>query len=256
MIISLFVIGLFSGIVTGLLSIGGGIILIFSLMIIPPLILDVRFSMQTISSFSIMQAFFSTLSGGFYYISKQFVDKRIMLMLGIPSMLGGLIGVLLANYISDFSLRILFTVLAVFSAIIMQIPNSKAEDSKPITPSAISCTGTIIAGVLIGILGGLVGLSAGFIFVPLMIYVYKLPIKMAIGTSLITCFLLSLGSLISKLGIGDIHFGQVAMLILGGIIGAQIGGRLTKRLNSIALKRIAAYSILLVSCKLFYDLFI
>jgi len=255
MIISLFIIGLFSGIVTGLLSIGGGIILIFSLMIIPPLILNTYFSMQTISSFSIMQGFFSTLSGGYYYISKQLVVRKIMFMLGIPAMFGGIIGVLFASHISDFSLRILFATLAVVSAVIMQIPTSKAETSKPFTPTTKMWTVTILFGVTIGILGGLVGLSAGFIFVPLMIFFYKLPIKMAIGTSLITCFILSLGSLISKLTIGDIHYGQVAVLILGGIIGAQIGGRITKRLNSIALKRIAAYSILLVSCKLFYDLF-
>jgi uncharacterized membrane protein YfcA len=256
MIISLFVIGLFSGIVTGLLSIGGGIILIFSLMIIPPLISDTHFSMQTITYFSIMQAFFSTLSGGYYYISKQLVDRRIVFLLGIPAMLGGFIGVLLANHISDFRLRILFASFAVFSAIIMQIPSNKADNSSPFTPTVKYLTVTIIAGVLIGILGGLVGIAAGFIFVPTMIFFYKLSIKRAIGTSLITCFLLSLGSLISKLSIGDIPYEHVAMLILGGIVGAQIGGRITKKLDSITLKRIAAYSILLVSCKLFYDLFV
>ncbi|PLR98500.1 sulfite exporter TauE/SafE family protein [Bacillus sp. T33-2] len=256
MIISLFLIGLFSGIVTGLLSIGGGIILIFSLMIIPPLLLNTQFSMHTIFSFSIMQGFFSSLSGGYYYISNQLVDKKIIFMLGIPAMFGGTIGVLFANQISDFNLRILFATLAIISAILMQIPTNKAEDPTPIPKNKKVWTVSIIFGVLIGILGGMVGLSAGFIFVPLMIFFYKLPIKMSIGTSLITCFLLSAGSLVSKLSMRDIDFGQVAVLIVGGIIGAQIGGRITKKLKSITLKRIAAYSILLVSCKLYYDLFV
>jgi uncharacterized protein len=256
MILSLFLIGLFSGIVTGLLSIGGGIILIFSLMIIPPLILNTHFSMQTIFSFSIMQGFFSALSGGYYYITKQLVEKKIIFMVGIPSMFGGTIGVLFATHISDFSLRILFTILAVVSAILMQIPTNKNEESIMISQSKKNWGFCILIGVIIGVLGGLVGLSAGFIFVPLMIFYFKLPIKKAIGTSLITCFLLSFGSLIPKISMGDIDFGQVTVLIIGGVIGAQIGGRITKRLNSIILKRIAAYSILLVSCKLFYDLFV
>jgi uncharacterized protein len=256
MIISLFVIGLFSGILTGLLSIGGSIIMVFSLMLIPPLVLNTHFSMQTIFSFSIIQGFFSALSGGYYYIRNQLVEKKIIYMIGIPAMFGGTIGVLFANHISDASLRILFASLAVLSAILMQIPSRNAEQSNPFTPTAKTYAVSILFGVIIGILGGMVGLSAGFIFVPLMIFYYKLPIKMAIGTSLMTCFLLSVGSLISKLSIEDIHYGQAAVLIVGGVIGAQIGGRITKRLNSITLKRIAAFSILLVSCKLFYDLFI
>ncbi|MGG1397148.1 sulfite exporter TauE/SafE family protein [Bacillus salipaludis] len=254
MLLTLFVIGLFSGIVTGLLSVGGGIILICFLMILPPLISNTHFPMKTITCFSIMQAFFTTLSGGFYYVRNKLVAPKIVAATGIPAMVGGIIGVLLANHFSDFILRIIFASFAVGSAVIMHIPNRGADEAKPFSFTVKSWTISICSGFVIGILGGLVGVAAGFIFVPMMTLYYKLPIKKAIGTSLITCFLLSIGSLISKLSVGVIPFTEVGMLIIGGIIGAQIGGRITKKLSSVKLKRIAAYSILLVSFKLLFDL--
>ena len=254
MLITLFVIGLLSGVITGSLSVGGGIILIFSLLFFPPLILDTRISMHTIVGLSIMQSVFSSLSGGYYYLRSNLVDCPIVLWVGIPAMFGGMLGVFLASNASEIALQIIFVSLSVLSAIIMQIPLSSNEEYNSFSFTFLSSTLTIITSFLIGVLGGLVGLGAGFIFVPLLIYIYKLPIKKAIGSSLGICFLLSLGSLIIKLSVDVIPIGQGIILIIGGIRGAQIGGHISKNLNSIPLKRIAAYSILLVSAKLFYDL--
>ncbi|GGC83636.1 hypothetical protein GCM10007216_12840 [Thalassobacillus devorans] len=248
-------IGLFCGTITGLLSVGGGIILVFSLILLLPLVSGNHFTMQTIAGLSIMQSVFSTASGGYYYIRTQLVDKIVVLWLGVPAFVGGMIGVIIANYSSDFILRAIFAALAIAAAIIMQIPQKANENPIPFQFSPLSKTLTVIGGITIGILGGLVGVAAGFIFVPLMIFIYKLPIKKAIGSSLITCFLLAVGSFITKLSVEAVPIGYGIMLIVGGVIGAQIGGRITMSLKSITLKRIAAYSILIISMKLFYDLF-
>ncbi|MCA0174555.1 sulfite exporter TauE/SafE family protein [Bacillus sp. RAR_GA_16] len=248
-------IGLFCGIITGLLSIGGGIILVFSLMLLLPLISGAQFPMQTIAGLSIMQSVFSTASGGYFYIRSKLVDRKIVMMIGVPAFFGGMIGVLIANSSSDTLLRIIFTCLAISAAVIMQVPYKSNENPKPFQFKLSSTTLTIIGSAGIGVLGGLVGVAAGFIFVPLMIFVYRLPIKQAIGSSLITCFLLAVGSFITKLSVETVPLGYGTMLIIGGILGAQIGGRITMSLQSITLKRIAAYSILIISIKLFYDLF-
>ncbi|MFG6150653.1 sulfite exporter TauE/SafE family protein [Halobacillus sp. B23F22_1] len=248
-------IGLFCGMITGLLSVGGGIILVFSLMLLLPLISGTHFTMQTIAGLSIMQTVFSTASGGYFYIQNQLVDKIVVLRLGIPAFIGGMIGVIIASNSSDFILRVIFAGLAIAAAVIMQIPNKPQEKHTSFHFSPLSSTLTVIAGLSIGTIGGLVGVAAGFIFVPLMIFVYKLPIKKAIGSSLITCFLLAVGSFITKLSVEAVPLGYGIMLIIGGVLGAQIGGRITLNLRSITLKRFAAYSILIISIKLFYDLF-
>ncbi|MBS8263706.1 sulfite exporter TauE/SafE family protein [Mesobacillus boroniphilus] len=257
MYITMLLIGILSGLITGLLSIGGGIILVFTLMLILPLFTGRTLPMSMIASLAIMQTFFSTLSGGLYYIQSKLVVWNIALFMGLSAFLGGMIGVFLASFSSDFTLRIVFASLAVLAAIIMQIPykSTMIEDATPFKFTSLSSTLTIIAGLAIGISGGLVGIAAGFLIVPLLIFIYKLPIKKAIGSSLIICFLLAAGSLISKLSISTIPLGYGFTLIIGGTLGAQLGGRITKGLNSLTLKRIAAYSILIISVKLFYDIF-
>jgi uncharacterized membrane protein YfcA len=70
----LFFLGMFRGILTGLLSVGGGLVLIATLLTVPPLF-QIQFSMQTISGFSIIQAFFATVSGAIYYLKAQLFDR-------------------------------------------------------------------------------------------------------------------------------------------------------------------------------------
>ncbi|MGO4887436.1 sulfite exporter TauE/SafE family protein [Anaerobacillus sp. MEB173] len=255
MLITMFVIGLISGMITGLLSVGGGIILIFALIFIPPLVAQTYFPMQTIAGFSIMQAFFATFSGAIYYFREKLIDKGVVIYLGIPAFFGGIVGVIIAHNTSDMFLRIVFAVMAMLAAIVMQLPNKTNED-KPYEFTKKSYVYSIIGGITIGIVGGLIGLGAGFIFVPVMIYFYHLNVKKAIGSSLITCFLLATGSLLTKLAFIESTSIQLGIaIIVGGIIGAQLGGRLGKRLSPVMLKRIAAYSILIISIKVVFDLF-
>jgi len=250
----MFLIGLLCGLVTGLISIGGGIFIIISLLLLTPVLAQKSFSMQEIASFSIMQTFFSSLSGSLFYLKEKLISKEIALYLGIPSFFGGVIGVIIAHNISDFFLKIIFAILAVLAAIIMQIPHA-INDSKSFKFTWKTRFYSIIGGVSIGIIGGVIGIGAGFIFVPTFIYIYHLPLKKAIGTSLITILLLSTGSFLTKINIATVPFELGIALIIGGVIGAQLGGRLNKVFPPLILKKVSSLFIVIVSLKVLYDLF-
>lgn len=254
MLIMMFLIGLLCGLITGLISIGGGIFIILSLILIPPIVVQKNFTMQEIASLSIMQTFFSSLSGSLFYIKERLINKEIAIYLGIPSFCGGIIGVIVAHSISEFLLRVIFAILAVSTAIIMQIPHSMTEN-KSFEFTWKTRVFSIIGGGSIGCIGGVIGLGAGFIFVPAFLYLYHLPLKKAIGTSLITILFLSTGSLLAKINIATVPYDLGISLIIGGIIGAQLGGRLNKRFSSLVLKKITSFIIVLVSLKILYDLF-
>lgn len=249
-----FLVGLFSGLITGLISIGGGILIIFMLIIIPPIVTGETLSMQKIASFSIMQTFFSSLSGTFFYIKEKLVEKEIVIYLGIPSFFGGIIGVIIAHNVSEQFLRVVFAILAVSAAISMLKPHVPSEDEH-FKLSFKTRIFSIIGGLSIGTIGGVIGIGGGFIYVPIFIYLYHLNLKKAIGTSIIVMLLLSMGSLITKINITTVPFSLGIPLIIGAVLGAQLGGRLNRKASPLVLKKITSFIIILVSIKMVYDLF-
>lgn len=249
-------IGFLCGMITGLLSVGGGIILIFMFIFILPPLTGVSYSMQTITGLSIMQTFFSTLSGGYYYLKYKLIDTPIVLIMGIPAMIGGVLGSVLANQSSDFLLQLIFAVTTICAALAMQIPRRVVDsDSNKYKFTRFTFFVTVMVSIIIGVIGGMVGLGAGFLFIPIMIHIFKIDIRKAIGSSLLTAFLLSTGSFITKLSSGNIPLLLGIMLVIGSIVGAQVGGRISARINSNTLKIIAGYAIIIVGIRALIGLF-
>ncbi|WP_106588237.1 sulfite exporter TauE/SafE family protein [Salsuginibacillus halophilus] len=254
MAVVMFLIGLASGVITGMLSVGGGVILVFFLMMIPPLIIQTEFPMQTIAGYSIMQAFFATLSGAVFYFKERLIDRTMVIFLGIPSFFGGMGGVAVAHNLSDEFLRWFFAFMALSAALMMLIPQKDKEEAVYKNRKLVLAFSTLI-GVFIGVAGGMLGIAAGFLFVPAMIYLFKIPIKKAIGTSLVACFLLAAGSFLMKLTTDAISLQLGIMLVAGGILGAQVGGRVNRAFSPLLLKRVTAAAILIISLTVVYDLF-
>lgn len=246
-------IGFLCGIITGLLSVGGGIVLIFTLIFVLPTVADINYSMQTITGFSIMQTFFSTLSGGYYYFKNKIIDSKIVLIMGVPAMIGGVLGSVLANQSSDFLLQLIFAVTSVIASLAMQIPRKTAGNKIKVNRFILFVTALV--SIIIGLIGGMVGLGAGFLFIPIMIHVLKMDIRKAIGSSLLTAFLLSTGSFITKLSSGSIPILLGASLIIGAVIGAQIGGRISAKINPNTLKKIAGYAVIIIGIRSLIGLF-
>jgi uncharacterized membrane protein YfcA len=248
----LFIVGLFSGILTGLLSVGGGFILIACLLVIPPLF-QIQLSMHSIAGFSIIQAFFATISGAFYYLKSKLIDRSIIIYLGFPAMFGGALGSFLAQFLSNSVLKVVFAIMATIASFMMFFP-AKNLDNDDYVPT-ISKTLAIIIGFSTGVLGGFIGLAAGFIFVPVILHVFKSSLRKAIGSSLVTCFLLALGGSVVKIGMQSVSLQMALFLISGGILGAQLGGRANKFVKTSMLKKMVALIIGIIAIKIFYDIF-
>lgn len=250
----MFFIGLICGLITGLISVGGGIFVIIALILFPPLIAQNSFTMQEITIFSIIQTFFSSLSGSLFYLKESLLDKNIALYFGIPSLFGGIIGVIIAHSISESILKTIFSILAVSAAITILIP-STPNDQKSLKFTWRVRVISMVGGFSVGVLGGVTGIGAGFLLVPLFISLYHLPLKKAIGTSLVTILLLSTGSFLAKINITEVPFVLVTALIIGSVIGAQTGGRLNRIFSPLLLKKIISFAIIIVSFRMLYDLF-
>ena len=117
----------------------------------------------------------------------------------------------------------------------------------PIAPLAL--------GFAAGIMTVLLGIGGGFILVPAMIYILGMAARVVVGTSLVMILAVSaVTTLIHAMTTQAVDIVLAALLLLGGVVGAQYGAYLTTRLKPDLLRLALAGIILLVALRMFLGL--
>ena len=113
----------------------------------------------------------------------------------------------------------------------------------------------ILIGVIVGILAALMGIGGGFIIVPAMIYLLGMPTSLVVGTSLFQIIFVAANTTILQASQNQtVDIVLATILLLGSVIGVQIGSRYTNILKGEYLRLILSSIIILVSFKLLIDL--
>jgi len=113
----------------------------------------------------------------------------------------------------------------------------------------------LILGALVGILAAIMGVGGGFIMVPVMVYLLRMPMHVVVGTSLFqilfTCINVTIMQAASN---HTVDFILALILLLGSTIGAQFGAKISKKLRGDQLKILLAVLVLLVMTKMLFSL--
>lgn len=119
----------------------------------------------------------------------------------------------------------------------------------------ISIIPPLILGVLIGVLAAIMGVGGGFILIPAMIYLLRMPTSIVVGTSLfLVVFVAALSTLLHAVTNHTVDAILAVLLIAGGVIGAQIGVRMGNRMRGEVLRLALAILILGIGVRLTIDL--
>ena len=119
----------------------------------------------------------------------------------------------------------------------------------------ISAIPPIIIGFIVGILSALRGVGGGFIIIPAMVYILGMPTSVVVGTSLFQIIFVTANSTFFQAYLNQtVDIVLAALMILGGVIGAQIGVRIGSKLKAEYLRGLLAILVLAVCAKLFTDL--
>jgi uncharacterized membrane protein YfcA len=110
-------------------------------------------------------------------------------------------------------------------------------------------------GAAVGVLSAIMGVGGGFILVPAMIYLLGMPTKVVVGTSLFQIiFVTGFTTIMHAVNSQTVDMMLAFVLIVGGVIGAQIGSRMSTRLKPEQLRILLALLVLAVSIKIALDL--
>jgi uncharacterized membrane protein YfcA len=112
-------------------------------------------------------------------------------------------------------------------------------------------------GVLVGALAGVMGVGGGFIMVPVMVYLLRMPMHVVIGTSLFQILVTCTNVTILQAAVNHtVDVVLALVLLLGSVIGAQVGARVSKHLRADQLKILMAVIVLVVMVKMLLSLLI
>lgn len=120
----------------------------------------------------------------------------------------------------------------------------------------ISVIPPVLLGVFVGILSAIMGVGGGFVLVPAMVYILRMPAGVVVGTSLFQIIITT--SLTSVLQAGrnqTVDIVLATLLLIGGVLGAQVGARASYRFRAEELRALLALIVLAVGLRMGLGLF-
>lgn len=119
----------------------------------------------------------------------------------------------------------------------------------------ISAIPPLLIGLSVGILAAIMGVGGGFIMVPAMIYLLRMPTNVVVGTSLFQImFVTGLAAIMHATLNQTVDIVLAMLLLVGGVLGAQVGVRVGHKLRGEQLRALLALMVIAVCLRLAWDL--
>ncbi|WP_034727522.1 sulfite exporter TauE/SafE family protein [Bacteriovorax sp. BSW11_IV] len=237
---------------------GGGIF------IVPILVMFFKVPIEMAIGVTAISLFPSSLLSTCLNIKKKAVDYKLMIALEIPTIVGAFLGAKLTGLIPTKPLEMIFASFLLFMAYKTLWPAKKETFFSKIVENLnnkgfliknehykVSLYSASIFGILAGVLAGLFGIGGGIIKTPIMINIFKVPIKTATATALAMIVFTSLSSGITHWQMGHIEKELLAYVVSGFFLGALIGAWTNSKFTDKHVKKLISFSIALAGMSVF-----
>ena len=245
--------GLGSGVVSGLLGIGGAIVIVPALLYVPQWLGVATVEIKTAAAIAVCQVVAASLTGALAHGRRGLVHARLALVMGLASAAGALLGGVVSAFLPGQALLVVAALLATSAATVMVVPIPHQPANAPSHP-AFNPLLALPAGSAIGLLVGTIGIGS-FLMVPTLIYLLKMPTRVGMATVLAIAFPMSLAGLAGKIATGQVPLVASLVIVLGAIPGAQLGSTISARMPARVLRLLYGTLVLVIAFGLWYDVF-
>ncbi|MCM3721020.1 sulfite exporter TauE/SafE family protein [Solibacillus isronensis] len=247
----IFGLGFIGSFLSGMLGVGGSIIKYPMLLYIPPMFGLVAFTAHEVSGISAVQVLFASIAGVWAYRKSGLLNKDLILYMGAAILVGSFIGSYGSGFLSEDAVNIVYGLLAAIAAIMMLIPKKTVEEQTEITFNKVLASSLAL---IVGVGSGIVGAAGGFLLVPIMLTVLKIPTRITIATSLAITFISSIGGSIGKVMTGQVEYWPAFIMIIASIIAAPLGAKVGQKMNVKILQWLLAIMIGATAIKIWVDI--
>ena len=280
-VLLIFAMGGIVGILSGIFGVGGGFLMTPLLIMagIPPTVAAASDSNQIVGA---------STSGTLAHYRLGNVDFKMGIVLLIGGVIGGTMGVQIIKILrhlgnADFLIKVTYVLMLGFVGFYMFVESLQALKKDKVGVVAakkeskyarlvnqlpwqvnfdksgirLSILMPLVLGTFVGVLAAIMGVGGGFIMVPVMVYLLRMPMHVVVGTSLFQILFTCIDVTIMQAYTNHtVDFILALILLLGSTLGAQFGAKISKRLKGDQLKIFLASLVLLVMVKMLFDLLI
>jgi uncharacterized membrane protein YfcA len=268
------------GFLSGMFGVGGGFLLTPLLIFtgIPPAVAVASVAPQIVAS---------STSAALSYWRRRMIDMKMTALLGAGGLLGSALGVFAFRALRsvgqlDLIVALAYVVFLGFIGTIMlresvqALWRSRAGRTMPLRRSGqhnwihglplktrfrrsklyVSVIPIVGLGGGIGMLGAVLGMGGGFIMVPALIYLLRVPTSVVVGTSLVyTLATMAIATVLHAAANKSVDVMLAAILMVGGVVGAQFGAQVGQSLRGEQLRALLAVLVLAVALRVLFGLF-
>ena len=277
----LVLLGAVVGFVSGLFGIGGGFLMapVLVFLGVPPAVAVASQASHVVAS---------STSGVISYSLQKAVDYRMGIVMAAGGAAGAVVGVEIFRYLrllgqADLVVSVAYLIFlgSIGALMLRESLTQNLNRRRGITPRTqprrrplwlyglplrmrfpksglyISAIPPFALGVFAGILSAIMGVGGGFILVPAMLYVLRMRAQVVVGTSLFQIIITTAITTVLQAGRNQtVDIVLATLLLVGGVIGAQYGARLSTRFRAEELRAALGLIVLLVGLQMGLELFV
>ena len=278
-VLTIFAMGLTVGFISGMFGIGGGFLMTPLLIFtgIPPAVAVASVTAHIAAS---------SLSGALNYWRKRALDPALALMLLGGGILGTVSGVWLFSRLRaigqlDITIGLSYVILLTTVGLMMVVESARAivrsRKGRPVeirrggshawfhglplkirfkqSKIYVSAIPVWVIGFVIGFIGAVLGIGGGFLLVPMLIYLLRVPTGVVIGTSMVLTLFTMASAIVMHAATNHLVDAVLALiLMLGGVMGAQFGTRAGQKIRGEQLRLWLGLLVLCVGLRFAFDL--
>jgi uncharacterized membrane protein YfcA len=240
--------GLVASFLSGLLGIGGGLVLTPLLLYLPPVVGGIAIPVKIITGLTLVQAISGSILGALRHRAYGNVSSRLVWLMGPPSAIASLVGALVSRDMPDSVILLVFAILAFTGSIMLLLPvtprDERADEIRPDPKVAIPIA------LVLGFFGGMVGIGGIAFIIAALVYVLRVPTRIAIGSSLGIGLFAAVAALIGKTATAQIDPPLAGVVFVAALVASPIGAAVSVRTQPRALLAVLSVVVMLAAIRI------
>ena len=239
------------GLSLGLLG-GGG-----SILTVPILIYALQVPVKPAIAMSLCVVGLVALIGFLSHLRQRTVAPHVALVFGPFAAIAAFAGARIAKHIPSTAQLVVFAIVGLAGSVLMLRGGFRRDavaqgGAYEFRADARTLILLALQGMGVGLLTGIIGIGGGFLIVPALVLVAKLPMRLAIGTSLLVITINALSGFAGYLGHTEVDWTLVASFTAIAGVGSVTGTLLSKRVPQQRLRQVFGYLLIVVSIYVLY----